>query len=77
RRLLRVLEQQLSKTEFIVGDQYSIADIAIFPWLRGARDFYNASDDFRMPEFIHTMAYLDHCLQRPAVQRGLVVPARE
>lgn len=77
RRLLAVLEQQLSKTDFIVGDQYTIADVAIFPWLRGARDFYNASDDFGMPEFSHTMSYLDRCLERPAVQRGLLVPPRE
>lgn len=77
RRLLGVLEQQLSKTEFIANDEYTIADIAIFPWLRGARDFYNASDDFRMPEFSHTMAYLERCLQRPAVQRGLLIPPRE
>jgi GST-like protein len=77
RRLLGVLEQQLTKTEFIAGDQYTIADIAIFPWLRGAQEVYNASDDFQMPEFTHTMTYLDRCLQRPAVQRGLIVPPRQ
>ena len=77
RRLLGVLEQQLSNTEFIAGDQFTIADIAIFPWLRGAQEVYNASDDFNMPEFIHTMTYLGRCLLRPAVQRGLLVPLRE
>ena len=77
RRLLSVLEQQLSKTEYIAGDQYTIADIAIFPWLRGAQEVYNAWADFKMTEFTHTMAYLERCLQRPAVQRGLTIPPRE
>lgn len=75
RRLLTVLEQQLERHPFIVGEQYTIADIAIFPWLRSVRDYYGAGEDFRMAEFEHTMRYLENCLQRPAVQRGLQVPA--
>ncbi len=77
KRLLAVLEQQLEQTEYIAGSEYSIADIAIFPWLRGARDFYNASDDFQMNSFTRTMSYLETCLERPAVQRGLLVPPRD
>lgn len=77
RRLLTVLEKQLEQHEFIQGDNYTIADIAIFPWLRGARDFYKAGDAFQMDSFTHTMSYLDRCLERPAVQRGLLVPPRE
>jgi len=77
KRLLGVLEGQLEKHEFVQGDAYTIADIAIFPWLRGARDFYHAGDAFEMESFVHTMAYLERCLVRPAVQRGLLVPPRE
>ena len=77
KRLLGVLEGQLEKHEFVHGDEYTIADIAIFPWLRGARDFYKAGDAFAMDSFVHTMAYLERCLARPAVQRGLLVPPRE
>ncbi len=77
KRLLGVLEQQLSKTAYVSGDEYSIADIAIFPWLRAAKDFYNAGDDFQMASFTHTMSYLETCLARPAVVRGLQVPPRE
>ncbi len=77
KRLLSVLEQQLSQHEHVVCDEYTIADVAIFPWLRGARDAYNAGADFGMEEFTHTMRYLDRCLGRPAVQRGLLIPPRE
>lgn len=77
RRILGVLENQLARTEFIAGSEYSIADIAIFPWLRAARDFYNAGDDFQMASFTHTMSYLENCLTRPAVIRGLQIPPRD
>jgi len=74
RRLLGVLEDQLQKHAYIVGEQYTIADIAIFPWLRAVRDNYGGGEDLRMADHEHTMMYLEHCLQRPAVQRGLQVP---
>ena len=74
RRLLAVLEQQLNHRPFLVGEQYTIADIAVFPWLRAVRDAYGAEEDFRMAEFEHTMAYLERCLQRPAVKVGINVP---
>lgn len=77
RRLLQVLEQQLEKSAYITGDQYSIADMAIFPWLRGAEVVYGAAEAFQMEQFPKTQAYLDTCLARPAVQRGLQVPPRE
>lgn len=77
KRLLGVLEGQLAQHEYVQGNEYTIADIAIFPWLRGARDFYKAGDAFEMDSFVHTMAYLERCLARPAVQRGLLVPPRE
>ena len=76
-RLLGVLECQLEKHDFVQGNEYTIADIAIFPWLRGARDFYKAGNAFEMDRFVHTMAYLERCLARPAVHRGLRVPPRD
>lgn len=77
RRLLAVLEQQLAEHAYIQGEQYTLADIAIFPWLRAARDFYDAGDDFQLNSFSHTVRYLARCLERPAVQRALNVPPRE
>lgn len=75
RRLLGVLDGRLAQRDFIMGDEYSIADIAIFPWVRTLRDFYAASDELALPDYTRVMAWLETCLARPAVARGLTVPA--
>jgi GSH-dependent disulfide-bond oxidoreductase len=75
-RLLLVLEGALAGKDWIAG-QYSIADIAIAPWLRGARDFYLVGDMIGLQDAPNVMAYIDRFLARPAVQRGLTIPARE
>jgi GST-like protein len=75
RRLLVVLEGELALREWFVGD-YSIADIAIGPWLR-ALDFYGAKELVGWDDLPNVRVYLDRFLARPAVQRGLNIPARE
>ena len=75
-RLLRVLDQALQGRDWIAGD-YSIADIAICPWLRTLRDFYKAGDLAGLPERPNVLAYLDRFLARPAVQKGLTIPSRD
>ena len=74
-RLLKVLDAALAGKDWIVGD-YSIADISVGPWLRTLRDFYKAADIAGWAQLKHVPAYLDRFLERPAVQRGLAVPAR-
>ncbi|MGB3315181.1 MAG: glutathione S-transferase N-terminal domain-containing protein [Albidovulum sp.] len=76
RRLLGVLDRQLEGQDWIAGD-YSIADIAIGPWLRTIRDFYQASSEVGWDDLANVPAYLDRFLARPAVQRGLTIPARD
>lgn len=76
-RLLNVLEGRLKDRQFIMGDEYTIADIATFPWVRTAREFYNAYDAFEMDKTPAVMDWLDRCIARPASQRGLVQPPRE
>lgn len=73
-RLLKVLDAALEGKDWIVGD-YSIADIAIAPWLRTLRDFYKAGDLVGYAGLKNVPGYLDRFLARPAVQRGLAVPA--
>jgi len=75
-RLLRVLDGQLAGRDWIVGD-YSIADIAICPWLGTMRDFYKAGDAVGWDGLAHVPGYLDRFRARPAVQRGLVQPPRD
>jgi GST-like protein len=75
KRLLAVLEKELEGKDWIAGS-YSIADIAIAPWLR-ALDFYGAKDVLGWDDHKNLVAYLDRFVSRPAVQKGLVVPPRD
>ena len=74
KRLLNVLEGALDSNDWIARD-FSIADIAIAPWLR-ALDFYQAKDLVGWNDLKAVPAYLDRFLERPAVQRGLNIPPR-
>ena len=74
-RLLRVLEGVMAGRDWIAGD-YSIADIAICPWLRGLNVHYKVTDLVGWEDLRHVPAWLERFLDRPAVQRGLLVPER-
>ena len=76
KRLLAVLNGQLERRDWIAGD-YSIADIAIVPWLRGLGTAYDAHEIVEWHAFPNLHDYLDRFLARPAVQRGLNIPARK
>ena len=69
RRLLGVLDGQLAGREWILGDAYSIADIATFPWVRNLVGFYDAAEVVGFAEFKNVQAWLDRALERPAVTR--------
>ena len=74
-RLVRVLEKALAGRDWIAGE-YTIADIAIGPWLRALRDFYKVGDIIGLADCPNVTAYIDRFLTRPAVQKGLGIPAR-
>ncbi|MDR6388626.1 glutathione binding-like protein [Paraburkholderia phenoliruptrix] len=76
RRLLGVLEQRLEGREWILGDQYSIADIATFPWVRNLIGFYEAGELVRIEDFPNVRRVLAAFVARPAVIRGLDSPKR-
>ncbi len=73
KRLLNVVNQQLEGQEWIAGD-YSIADIAIAPWL-SAIAFYEAEEVLDWQSYTNIHAYLERFSSRPAVQRGRSVPS--
>ncbi|MRH21558.1 glutathione S-transferase N-terminal domain-containing protein [Rhodovulum strictum] len=75
RRLLTVLDKRLEGRAWICDD-YSIADIAILPWLRNVLVGYEAGDLVGWDVFSNLQGWLDRFLARPAVQRGLVQPPR-
>jgi GSH-dependent disulfide-bond oxidoreductase len=76
RRLLGVLEQRLAGRAWIMGDEITIADIAIFPWVRNLVGFYEAADLVGFDDFPNVKRVLAAFVARPAVQRGLEIPRR-
>ncbi|WP_457648685.1 glutathione S-transferase family protein [Profundibacter sp.] len=75
-RLLEVLDGQLEGRDWVCGE-YSIADIAIAPWLRIVRDHYKAGDLVDWDDLDNVPPYLDRFLERPAVYKGLRQPPRD
>lgn len=76
RRVLGALNERLSRNTWVGGESYSIADIAIFPWVRNLIGFYGAAEIVSFHEYAHVRRALDAFLARPAVQRGLEIPKR-
>jgi GST-like protein len=76
KRLLRVLDERLNDREWIMGDDYTIADIAVFPWVRNLIGFYAAGELVGIQDFANVTRVLDSFLSRPAVARGLDIPKR-
>lgn len=74
-RLLEILDRQLDDRDWIVGE-YSIADIATLGWVNALVTTYDAGDLLGLSDFSNIAAWLERGLARPAVKRGLLVPAR-
>jgi len=76
RRLVGVLETRLTGRSWIMGDDYTIADVATLGWVRNLIGFYGARDLVGFDDFAAVAAWLERGLARPAVQRGLAIPAK-
>jgi GSH-dependent disulfide-bond oxidoreductase len=70
RRLYGVIDQQLARSRFIAGKDYSIADMAIFPWLRNWQN-----QGIELDDYPHLKKWFNSLAERPAVQRGVQVLA--
>lgn len=77
KRLLGVIEARLEGRDYLMGQDYTIADIATFPWIRVLGGFYEASEALDLPEYRNVTSYLERCLARPAVNVGLNQPPRD
>lgn len=75
-RLLGVLDGRLAERAWIMGDDYTIADVATFGWVRNLIAFYGAGDLVGWDRFAHVARWLEAGLARPAVARGLDIPPR-
>ena len=76
RRLLGVLDSRLEGRKWIMGEAYTIADISMLGWVRNLIGFYEARDLVSFDSLTNVPAWLERGLARPAVQRGLEIPAR-
>ncbi|MEE2944445.1 MAG: glutathione binding-like protein [Pseudomonadota bacterium] len=76
KRLLAVVEKQLEGQDWIAGDFFSIADIAIVPWLK-ALTFYEAVELVGLPDLPNIQAYIERFNTRPSVVKGSNIPPRE
>lgn len=75
KRQLDVLDKQLASHQYIAGDEYSIADIAMWPWYGNLvlGHLYNASEFLDVASYTHVQRWATMILNRPAVQRGRIV----
>jgi GSH-dependent disulfide-bond oxidoreductase len=76
RRLLDVVEQRLEGRQWIMDDDYTIADISMLGWVRNLIGFYGARELVAFDALKHVPAWLERGLERPAVERGLSIPKR-
>ena len=76
KRLLAVLDRRLEGRDWIMGEDYTIADMAVWPWVRGL-DFYGARDLLGFESHANVAAWLDRALARPASQAALNIPATD
>jgi GST-like protein len=75
KRQLDVLDKRLAEYEYVAGDAYTIADIAIWPWYGGLvrNEVYHAAEFLAVGEYRHVCRWADAIAARPAVQRGRIV----
>ena len=76
RRLVGVLQTRLADRTWIMGDDYTIADVSMLGWVRNLVGFYEARELVGFDDFPAVGAWLERGLARPAVQCGLDIPAR-
>ena len=73
KRLLGVLDRHLEGKYFLVGEQYTIADMATVPWINGVDVFYNAGEKLELSKFKNVMAWVRRVLDRPKTAVGMNV----
>jgi GST-like protein len=74
--VLAVLDARLTQRAWLMGDRYTIADIAVFPWVRNLLGFYEAGELVGIKDFPQVTRTLQTFVARPAVVRGVNIPAR-
>ncbi|MEX1829663.1 glutathione S-transferase family protein [Luteibacter sp. CQ10] len=76
KRLLGILDKRLDGRTWIMGDDYTIADIATLGWVNNLITFYEARELVGFDDYPNVAAWLERGMSRPAVQRGLKIPSK-
>jgi len=76
KRLIGVLDARLAGRQWLMGDEFTIADVAHVGWIKNLIGFYGAGDLVSIQDFPNVLAWLDRAVARPAVERGLTIPDR-
>ena len=76
KKVLATLEQRLNGRTWVMGDDYTIADVSMLGWVRNLIGFYEAGDLVGFDEYKTVAAWLERGIARPAVKRGLEIPKR-
>jgi len=76
KRILGVMDRRLDGRQWFMDDDYTIADISMLGWVRNLIGFYGARELVAFDSFKYVPVWLESCLARPAVQRGLDIPKR-
>ena len=75
KRLLSVVNDRLTTHQWIMGDEYTIVDMAIFPWIRNLIDFYEAAELVAINNYPHVLRALNAFLERAAVKKAINIPS--
>jgi len=73
KRIVDVLDKQLADHKYLCGDEYTIADIAWFPWIRCLDKGYSAKEVLELNSYQNVTRWFDAINSRPAVQKGLLI----
>ncbi|WP_150524676.1 glutathione S-transferase N-terminal domain-containing protein [Roseibium sediminis] len=77
KRLLGVLDQRLEDRDFIMGADYTIADMASWPWVRTIQGFYEASEHVDLGSRKNVLRWFEVCASRPASEKAVNIPSRD
>ena len=75
-RLLGVMDDHLEENQWMAGDNYSIADLSIWPWVKTLSGFYEATEILELDDYKNLTTWTSNCFARPASAKALNIPAR-
>jgi len=76
-RLLDVLDDHFEENQWLAGDEFSIADVATWPWVRTLDIGYKAAELLELDEYKNVNDWLARCMERPASQKAINIPPRD